>query len=95
MVYITDVNTDLPNADELQVLRYPLNKIAPQRGRPKARGVTPLTDIHNENVVNTMGQTHTSTLCQVAIRNEKAYLQGHTHLAVDPPTRSGLPTRGG
>ena len=25
---------------------YPLNKLVPQRGRPKARGVTPQTDIH-------------------------------------------------
>ena len=60
----------------LMNFNYPLNKLVPQRGRPKARGVTPQTDIHKENVANTMGQSHTFTLCQVAIRNEKAYLQG-------------------
>ena len=74
---------------------YPLNKLVPQRGRPKARGVTPQTDIHKENVANTMGQSHTSTLCQVAIRNEKAYLQGRTEVDSAPPKRSGLPARGG
>ena len=70
---------------------YPLNKLVPQRGRPKARGVTPQTDIHKENVANTMGQSHTFTLCQVAIRNEKAYLQGGWYVDVASPAHQGRP----